>query len=486
MTHDVDMKHLRKRATSGARWTATATGVRILLQFVQLAILARLLRVEDFGLMAIANVVLAFAVTFSDAGVSNAIIHYRDAKREELSSLYWLNVLGGVVIFVAMWFVAPAIAAFYKQPTLAPVLRAASTIFVVGPLGQQFQVLMERDLRFRRLAVIEIVSMVLSSALGIVLAFRGYGVWSLVWSSVLGSALRSLALAGVGWPQWRPMWRFVPGECRRFLHFGAYQMGERTVNLAGQHLDKLVIGFLLGPAPLGYYELAYRFISRPYQIINSLFTRVAFPVFSKVQHDKVRLRNGYLELIEALAAVTIPLYLAVWALAEPMVGVQLGPRYETTVSLLQILWAVGLSFALTSPAGTLLLACGRADIGFYVNVVRTSLIIVGVWVGSQWGLTGIAWSLVAVVVAVMFPVQAYVRWLVVGMGWGEFISRLLPFMAAASVASAVCMASHRWIPWPSDVIELGVMLPLAAAIYLGLLWWKSRARLQRIVRLVRS
>ena len=219
MTHDVDMKHLRKRATSGARWTATATGARILLQFVQLAILARLLRVEDFGLMAIANVVLAFAITFSDAGVSNAIIHYRDAKREELSSLFWLNVLGGAAIFVGMWFAAPWVAQFYKQPTLAPVLRAASVIFVVGPFGQQFHVLLERDLRFRRLALIETVSMVISSALGIMLALRGFGVWSLVWSSVLGSALRSLALAAVGWRQWRPMFRFHPRECRRFLHF---------------------------------------------------------------------------------------------------------------------------------------------------------------------------------------------------------------------------------------------------------------------------
>src|SRR5262245_54226056 len=124
MTHDVDIKQLRRRATSGARWTATATGVRVVLQFVQLAILARLLRVEDFGLMSIANVVLAFAVAFADAGVSNAIIHYRDAKREELSSLYWLNVIGGMVIFGLMWLAAPWIANLYHQPLLAPVLRA--------------------------------------------------------------------------------------------------------------------------------------------------------------------------------------------------------------------------------------------------------------------------------------------------------------------------------------------------------------------------
>ncbi len=486
MTHDVDIKQLRRRATSGARWTATATGVRVVLQFVQLAILARLLRVEDFGLMAIANVVLAFAVAFADAGVSNAIIHYRDAKREELSSLYWLNVIGGIVIFGLMWLAAPWIATVYHQPLLAPVLRATSVIFIIGPLGQQFQVLFERDLRFRRLAAIEIVAMVAGSAVGIVMAWRGYGVWSLVWAGVLGSALRSLALTTLGWSQWRPMFRFVPRECKRFLHFGAYQMGERVVNLGGQHLDKLVIGLLMGPALLGYYELAYRFISRPYQIINSLFTRVAFPVFSTVQHDRARLRKGYLELIEALGAVTIPLYVSMLALAEPIVGVQLGPRYGTTVSLLQILWIVGLSFSLTSPAGTLLLACGRADIGFYVNLVRTALIILGVWIGSHWGLVGIAWALVAVVVAVMFPVQAYVRWLIVGMGWREFLSRLTPFFAAATAAAAVCLAANRWLPFPSDLAELAVMLPVAAAIYAGLLWWRHRARVLHIIRLIRS
>ncbi len=486
MSREVDIKHLRKRATSGARWTAAATGTRIALQFVQLAVLARLLRVEDFGVMAIANVALAFAVTFSDAGVSNAIIHYRDAKREELSSLYWLNVLGGMVVFVAVWFAAPLVARFYHQPTLEPVLRVAASVFIVGPLGQQFQVLLERDLRFRRVAVIEVVSLFAGTVVGVVLAVRGFGVWSLVWSSVLSSVLRSLALAAIGWSQWRPMLRFVPRECGRFLHFGAYQMGEKTVNLGAQHLDKLVIGFLLGTGPLGYYELAYRFISRPHQIINSLFTRVAFPVFSAVQNDRDRLRKGYLELIEAIGAIMIPLHLAMFALAEPLVGVQLGPRYATTVALLQILWIAGMVFAITSPIGTLLLACGRADIGFWINVVRTTLVIGSIWIGANWGLAGIAWALVVVVVAVMFPAQAYVRWLVVGMGWREFVSRLGPFLAAGSVAAAVCILARRVIAWPSDLVELGVMLPVAGAIYIGLLWWRARPRIERIIRLVRS
>jgi O-antigen/teichoic acid export membrane protein len=169
-----------------------------------------------------------------------------------------------------------------------------------------------------------------------------------------------------------------------------------------------------------------------------------------------------------------------------MVAVQLGSRYEITVGLLKILWIVGLTFSIVSPAGALLLACGRADIGFYVNVTRTVLIMGGVWIGSHWGLHGIAWSIVVVVVVVMFPIPAYIRWMLFGMGWGEFLSRLWPFAAAAAVASAACVAAHRWIPWPSDLIELGMMAPLAGSIYFALLWWRARPRIERIIRLVRS
>ena len=480
------MKRLRRRATSGARWTGTSTGLKILTQFVQLAILARLLRVEDFGIMAMVNVVLAFGQTFVDAGVSNALIHYRDARREELSSLYWLNVLAGIAVCILMWFAAPLAAAIYRQPSLVDLLRAASVIFVVGPVGQQFQTLLERDLRFRRLSIIEITALIASATTGIVLALRGYGVWSLVWANVLQVGIKTVLLTVVGWSTWRPMLRFVPAECRRFLHFGLFQMGERTVSLLGQHLDKIVIGILMGPKSLGYYELAYRLVARPYQTINPIFTRVAFPVFSAVQKDRDRLRKGYLELIEMLGAIMVPLHIGLFALAPVFVRVQLGPDYEPTIPLLRILSIVGLTFSLTSPAGSLLLACGRADLGFYINVMRTVLIFAGIWIGSRFGLEGIAWALVIVITVFMFPTHVAVRRRLVGMTLREFVARLLPFTWPSLVAGAVCIVSHRVIPWPSDVVELGVMLVAASAIYVGWLALLERPRLNRLLALVRS
>lgn len=480
------MKRLRRRATSGARWTGTSTALKILTQFVQLAILARVLRVEDFGIMAMVNVVLAFGQTFVDAGVSNALIHYRDARREELSSLYWLNVLAGVAVCILMWFAAPLAAAIYRQPSLVDLLRAASVIFVVGPVGQQFQALLERDLRFRRLSIIEITAQIAGATTGIVLALRGYGVWSLVWANVLQVGIKTVLLTVVGWSTWRPMLRFVPAECRRFLHFGLFQMGERTVSLLGQHLDKIVIGILMGPKSLGYYELAYRLVARPYQTINPIFTRVAFPVFSAVQKDRDRLRKGYLELIEMLGAIMVPLHIGLFALAPVFVRVQLGPDYEPTIPLLRILSIVGLTFSLTSPAGSLLLACGRADLGFYINVMRTVLIFAGIWIGSRFGLEGIAWALVIVITVFMFPTHVAVRRRLVGMTLREFVARLLPFTWPSLVAGAVCIVSHRVIPWPSDMVELGVMLVVASAIYLGWLALLERPRLNRLLALVRS
>lgn len=486
MTHNIDIKDLRSRATSGARWTGTSTGVRILAQFVQLAILARLLKVSDFGLMAMVNVVLAFAQTFSDSGVSNAIIHYRDAKREELSSLYWLNVISGISVFVLMWFVSPLAARVYHQPALTQLLRVASTVFVAVSLGQQFETLSERELRFRRLARIEIASIIVSAFVGIWLAWKGNGVWSLVWSNLAAALIKSGTLAVIGWSTWRPMMHFRLGECRRFLRFGMFQMGERTLNLLGQQLDKIVIGIVMGATPLGYYDMASRLISRPYQVINPVFTRVAFPVFSAVQKDRDRLRKGYLELMEVLTGLTIPIYVGMMALASPFVLVQLGEKFAPSIPLLQILSIVGFAFALSSPAGSLILACGRADIGFYLNVIRTAMILLGIWVGARWGLVGIAWAMVIVVSTVMFPVHAYVRWKLVHMTMGEFWRATQPFFWSSLAAAVPCVAGHYLVHWPSPLVELIVLFVLSSAIYIGLLWWRARGRVERVLRLVRS
>jgi lipopolysaccharide exporter len=190
--------------------------------------------------------------------------------------------------------------------------------------------------------------------------------------------------------------------------------------------------------------------------------------------------------MEVLTGLTIPIYVGMIALASPFVLVQLGDKFEPSIPLLQILSIMGFGFALSSPAGSLILACGRADVGFYLNVIRTALILLGIWIGAKWGLHGIAWAMVIVVMFVMFPVHAYVRWKLVKMTLGEFLRVTLPFLWSSLAAAVPCVAGHYLVTWPNPLVELLVLFTAGAAIYAGLLWWKARARVMRIVRLARS
>jgi O-antigen/teichoic acid export membrane protein len=481
-----EIQALRRQATRGARWTAVATGIRIATQLVQLAVLARLLDAADFGLMAMVNVVVVFGQSFGDLGLSNAIIHYQDATRRELSSLYWLNIIAGVAVFAVVWLSTPLLVALYSEPRLDGLVQVSAFVFIIVPLGHQFQVLLERELRFRRIATIEVAATLASAVVGITAALAGYGVMSLVWSMLSYVGGKALLLAVVGWRDWRPTLVLHFPSCRRFMRFAMYQMGDRALNLFSQQMDKLLIGALLGARPLGYYDLAYRLVARPYQLINPIFTRVAFPVFSRVQNDVDRVRKGFLELIEVVAGVLAPIYVAMIALAGPVIGLQLGPGYDPSIGLLRILAIVGFLYGLGNPLGSVLLARGRADVAFYLNLVRILVYAIAIWVGSRFGLDAIAWSLVVALGAVLLPVGFWVRWWLIRLHPGVYIRAFAPFVVCAGAAGAVGFFLERVWQAPNDAIALAVLGPVLIAVYAGLLFLWQRSTLRRILAMVRS
>ena len=339
-------ENLRGRASAGARWLASARFVRLAAQFFQLLILARLLEPGDFGLMAMVTVVTAFGEAFSDAGVGSAIIHFQEANRRQLSTLYWVNILSGIVVFSAVQLVAPFAATLFGEPEVIGLLRTASYMFLVMAVGQQFQFLMERDLRFRALAVIETVAILVGATIAILCARGGKGVHSLVFGILAFHATRSLLVVLDGVRRWRPSIVFAPRECKEMLRFGLFLVGERALNLGGQQLDKLILAILVDRVTLGYYSLAYNLIGRAYRMINPVFTRVAYPVLARVKDDLGRLQSGFLELMGVIAFLTMPLFAALYVLAEPVVAVQFGPGYEPCVPLLRILAFLGALFSL--------------------------------------------------------------------------------------------------------------------------------------------
>jgi len=474
------------QAARGSKWIGGGAIYNLLMQLLQLAVLSRFLEPADFGLVAMIMVVVGFAQVFSDMGISNAIIHRQNTTRKQLSSLYWLNIMAGCVVFALVIAIVPLVVKFYDEPRLGSLIFWMAFIFIIIPLALQFQILLQKELRFKKLAKIEILANTFGTAVAVLSAINGQGVFSIIFGQLSMVIVRTVLLFGVGWKSWRPSLRFRRKDLTGYIGFGLFQMGERSVSYFGKQLDKLLIGAFLGAQALGFYSIAYQLMLRPFQVFNPVLTRVTFPVFSKIEADNDRLSRNYLEVIRVISLVLMPVYLGMIVLATPLLTVFLGKGWDTTISTFKVLAILGMFYSLGNPSGSLFLAKGRADIGFYMNLLALFLYGGGIWVGSTMGLNGIAWALVIVTAGVFFPIGFWVRWYLIGMKPLEYVKSFLPFLVFSGIAGVATHFFSDYFLWPSPMTKLVVCLAFGAGIYTAFLVIFQRPFLRRLALLVRA
>ena len=387
---------LRRTAARGATWTGASTVSTTALQLIQLAALAHLLPREAFGLLSMVMIVLGFSQPFADMGMSNAIIQRQEATKSQLSTLYWLNIFAGVLVYAILLFTIPLITRFFKEPRLAEILQIAICTYLIIPIGQQFRILLQKELRFRTLAMVEMASTVVGTVVTLVAAILGYGVVSIIYGQLVNVSLKSLLFCKIGWRTWRPQLCFRPKELDGFVSFGLFQMGERSINYLAANLDYVFIGRFLGAEALGIYSIAYQLIILPLQKFNPILTRVAFPVFAMKQNDDVALRRGYMELTKILLMVVLPCLVGLAVVAPTAIPVVLGTKWQASIAVTQILVMVGIIKALTNPVGSIWLAKGRADLGFKWNVFVVTANALVFWLSVKSGILAVAWAYVFV------------------------------------------------------------------------------------------
>jgi lipopolysaccharide exporter len=465
---------LARKAFAGASWVSLSSLISNGLQLLQLALLARMLPPQDFGVIALATVVVGFAQTYTDMGMGNAVIHRQDATHRQLSSLYWLNVLVGAAIFCVVQILAPLLAALWQAPELTGVMRWCAVIFLVEPLGQQFRLRLEKELLFGVLAAIEIAASIVAISVALYAALHGAGVFALAWGPLAGAAIKAACLIALGWSRSPPSLCLQIGELKGFLRFGFYQMAERSINFIGFNLDKLLLGSLLGMQALGYYTVAYQLMSRPYQIFNPILTRVAFPVFARMQDDDARLRRGFLRMIGVVALIMFPVYALMIALAEPLLGVMLGGTWQPAVGIFRILALLGFFYSVGNPLGSLLLAKGRTDIGFYLNLFMIVLYVPAIWLGARYGGEGVAWCLIAATAFGLFPIGFLVRYRLVGLRPREYLATIAPMLASAAAVGWLAHLVDASLSAHANLFRLVFLAAAGGLTYLALIYqWKK-------------
>jgi lipopolysaccharide exporter len=461
-----------------------ATGFSSVLRLVQLFVLARLLMPEDFGLLGMVLIAVGFAEAFSDFGISAAIVHRGDVPRKQLSSLYWLNVATGLAVFAGMWLCAPLVALVFAEPRLVELLRGVAVIFLVVPFGKQFEVLMQRDLHFRWLAWAEMAGSVGGLGAAVALALLGYGAWALVLGFVAHLVIRTLLIIVASPAAYRPTLHFRRSDLDGFVGFGLYQMGERTVNFLSERLDQLLLGILLGAQALGYYTFAFNLVAQPVSRINPIVTRVAFPIFAKIQTELERLRTSYYRVVSMVASVNAPMLLGLAAIAPLVVPAFFGEQWTAAVPIVQILSAVALLRSIGNPVGSLQLALGRADLGFHWNLALLVVSVPAVFLGAYLGAaTGVALSLLALQL-VLLPV-AYRLLLrpLIGRSGLEFTTSIARPVALAATMSAAVLLLLQVLHLP-PLLLIATSVAAGSVIYLLLLRLFDRPTLQAVRFLV--
>ena len=379
--------NLTHKTVQGIGWSGTSQCIRLLLQLMITAILARLLTPNDFGLIAMVFVFTNLVAVFRDFGLTAAIIQRKGLVEEHLSSSFWVNVSGGIILTLLLAAIAPALADFYDEGRLTLIIMAlASTIFI-SSFGIVQTALFTKELNFKTLTIIETSTVLISGTVAIVLAQSGFGIWSLVWQQIIFSFVMVLLL----WvfSSWRPKFLFRWLKVKELLGFGLNLTGFSFVNYFNRNLDNFLIGKFLGSTPLGFYTLAYRLLLFPLNNISNVLAKVMFPSLSAIQDDKSKVRFAYISATRYIAAVTFPLMIGLLVIAPQFIRVIFGSQWERSVFLVQILALVGLVQSIISTVGWIYQSQGRTDIMFRWGIFSVVICTIAFVLGLNWDVEGV-------------------------------------------------------------------------------------------------
>ncbi|QKN81239.1 colanic acid undecaprenyl disphosphate flippase WzxC [Scandinavium goeteborgense] len=374
---------LREKTISGAKWSAMATVVIIGLGLVQMTVLARIIDNHQFGLLTVSLVIIALADTLSDFGIANSIIQRKEISHLELTTLYWLNVALGIVVFALVFSLSGVIAEVLHNPDLAPLMRTLSFAFVVIPHGQQFRALMQKELEFSKIGMIETSAVLAGFTFTVVSAHF----WPLAMTAILGylvnSAVRTLLFGWFGRRIYRPGLHFSLASVSSNLRFGAWLTADSIINYVNTNLSTLVLARILGASVAGGYNLAYNVAVVPPMKLNPIITRVLFPAFAKIQDDTAKLRVNFYKLLSVVGIINFPVLLGLMVVSNNVVPLVFGEKWVSIVPILQLLCVVGLLRSVGNPIGSLLMAKARVDISFKFNVFKTFLFIPAIIIGGH-------------------------------------------------------------------------------------------------------
>ena len=382
---------MKGEAHKSLLWSGVQQFVTFGIQFVLGIVLARLLNPYDYGLIAMQSIFFAISGAFIDFGLEGALIQKKECNKTDLNSAFIFSLSMALLMYVLLFLAAPIIAEFYHAPILGKMLRFSALVFFFNSLGLAPKALLQRQLRFKELALASTGITLLSGLVALYMAYHGYAYWSLIGQSLLGAALMTCTCAL--YARWLPSWHYSMESFRHLVSFGLPMLFTSLVNAVYTNLYSLVVGRFYMPRQLGLYERASNYSGYVSYCLSDLSMRALFPLLSRVQDDMVQLKESALRILHASAFIVVPLNVFLMIKAKDLIQIVLREKWLEMAPLMQVLCISSMAYVVSNLHFNLFKAIGKTQVLFICELIKKILGVLVLLITFRYGLFVMVWGL---------------------------------------------------------------------------------------------
>lgn len=381
---------LKNKAVKGVGWSFVDNMANQGVTFLVGLVLARILTPAEFGILGMITIFIAISNSIVDSGFSNALIRKQDAKRIDYNTVFFFNIGVSLLFYLLLYIAAPYIAQFFKEPQLTAITRVMGLVLIINALGIIQRTLLNKRIDFKTQTKISIISSVGSGVIGIAMAMKGYGAWSLVGQQLSRQFLNTLFL----WvfSSWRPMFEFSKQSFNELFGFGSKLLLSGLIDTTYKNIYYIIIGRVYSASQLGQYTRAEQFNTIFASNLTSIIQRVSYPMLSAIQDDSERLRLAYRKVIKVTMLITFVCMLGLAAVAKPMILILIGEKWLPAVKYLQIICFSGMLYPLHAINLNILQVKGRSDLFLKLEIIKKCLAVIPISLGIFWGIEYMLWG----------------------------------------------------------------------------------------------
>ncbi len=477
-------QRLIKKTKSGFRWTALDTLLAKGIPVVVMILIARFLGPEEFGLFGILVIIVSLGILMNENGFCSSLIQKSHLSRYDLDTVFYVNLLLNLGVYGLFALLAPLIAVFFHTPELSSLIRALALLFPIGTLSAVQTALLNKKLRFRKLAIVNSVAALSGGFTACLLALNGNGIWSVVWMYLIQQSISAAMLWFIS--PWKPGFRFSKVHARSHFRFGSPLLLSGILDTIFRNIYNIIIGRFYPIQTLAFFERARSFQEYPSMAITGIAAKVSYPVLSKMQTEPGWSEQFFKRLIQLGFFLNAPLMMILAGVATPLITLILGNAWLDSVPYFQILCLVSIFYPHHAFNLNLLKVNGRSDLFLRVEVVKKAMVLFIVVLSVPFGLKAMLWGMVINSVLALYINIYYTR----GMSQYRFrdqLSDLLPdlFLALLSYGTCtlICQGLSYWTPLP--LLLLSSASGLLVYIGLKMVFFKTQA-LHQLSALIHS